>query len=112
MICFFIFVIPVPEVDMHPLIPDIASILGWNVMKEIAQRSGMLPSAIDSVQVNHPHNCEEWTVELLGKWVERKGMCASKDLIEMLQKSGKMDRAQKISTIIKSANAVTPSSSL
>lgn len=112
MICFFVVVIPVPEVDLQPLIPDIARALGWKIMKKVAQRSGMPPSVIDSVKLNHPHDSEEWTIELLGKWVESKGMCASKDLIEMLQKSDNMATAQKISAMIKSANAVTPISSL
>lgn len=97
---------------MQPLISDIANMLEWKTMEDIARRSGMLRSAINSVRVNHPHDCEEWTVELLGKWVEFKGKCASKDLVKMLKESGKNNTAQKISAMIKNANAVTPNSSL
>lgn len=103
--------ISVPVVDMQPLLPDIANRLGWNTMKDVAVRSGVPQTDIETVKLNHREDHEEMTLDLLGRWVERTGRRASKDLIEMLQKSGKVDTAEKILEIYRNANPVTSKSS-
>lgn len=95
---------------MQPLLPDIASKLGWRKMKNIALRSGIPKTVIETVELEYPKDIEERTLDLLGRWVESRGRCASKDLIEMLQKSGKIDTAEKILDIFKNANTVTSNS--
>uniref|UniRef100_A0A3Q3GTB2 Tumor necrosis factor receptor superfamily member 6 n=1 Tax=Kryptolebias marmoratus TaxID=37003 RepID=A0A3Q3GTB2_KRYMA len=101
MICFFFHpLISVSDMDMRPFLPQVAEQLGWSNMKEIALQSGMPAATIESAKLNHPQNSEEWTLELLGKWVEAKGKSAPRELIEMLRKRGKNDTAEKISDIL------------
>ncbi|XP_017284419.1 tumor necrosis factor receptor superfamily member 6 [Kryptolebias marmoratus] len=91
---------PLKDMDMRPFLPQVAEQLGWSNMKEIALQSGMPAATIESAKLNHPQNSEEWTLELLGKWVEAKGKSAPRELIEMLRKRGKNDTAEKISDIL------------
>uniref|UniRef100_A0A8D3DK08 Apoptosis-mediating surface antigen FAS n=1 Tax=Scophthalmus maximus TaxID=52904 RepID=A0A8D3DK08_SCOMX len=93
--------------DLHLHLPDIAAILGWKDMKDVAMRSGISTTAIDSCKLDHPNNSEEQTLQLLVKWVEKQGMGASKDLIEILQKSDKHFKAEKVKEILQNDSTAT-----
>ncbi|KAF0027576.1 hypothetical protein F2P81_020317 [Scophthalmus maximus] len=96
-----------PVKDLHLHLPDIAAILGWKDMKDVAMRSGISATAIDSCKLDHPNNSEEQTLQLLVKWVEKQGMGASKDLIEILQKSDKHFKAGKVKEILQNDSTAT-----
>ncbi|AWP13883.1 putative tumor necrosis factor receptor superfamily member 6 [Scophthalmus maximus] len=96
-----------PVKDLHLHLPDIAAILGWKDMKDVAMRSGISTTAIDSCKLDHPNNSEEQTLQLLVKWVEKQGMGASKDLIEILQKSDKHFKAEKVKEILQNDSTAT-----
>ncbi|XP_043993254.1 tumor necrosis factor receptor superfamily member 6 [Gambusia affinis] len=92
---------PVPEnnpllpVEMGPHIVELAEIIGWKDMRQIALGCQMANS-IENVKLSHPNDSEMWTQELLSKWVERKGRPASVELITTLRKMRKNTKADKI----------------
>ncbi|XP_061600738.1 tumor necrosis factor receptor superfamily member 6 [Cololabis saira] len=86
--------------DFQCLLPEIVQVLGWKDMEDIAIRSGVLEAAIDSCKRNHPQDAEEQTLELLKKWVEKQGSIAPKRLLEILQKTGKKGKYEKVLKIL------------
>uniref|UniRef100_A0A3B5PQG1 Tumor necrosis factor receptor superfamily member 6-like n=1 Tax=Xiphophorus maculatus TaxID=8083 RepID=A0A3B5PQG1_XIPMA len=82
-------------VEMEPHIVDVAEIIGWKDMRQIALGCQMANS-IENVKLSHPNDSEMWTQELLNKWVELKGRPASVELIATLRKMGKNNKADKI----------------
>ncbi|KAL6101969.1 fas [Pungitius sinensis] len=93
---------PEPEVplltavDLQCHLPDIAEIIGWKDMKEVATRSGINDTVIESCQLNHPNDSQEQTLQLLKKWVEMQGKEASNMLVQILEKNKKRGKAEKI----------------
>lgn len=87
--CLFI------PVEMGPHIVELAEIIGWKDMRQIALGCQMANS-IENVKLSHPNDSEMWTQELLSKWVERKGRPASVELITTLRKMRKNTKADKI----------------
>ncbi|XP_014326431.1 tumor necrosis factor receptor superfamily member 6-like [Xiphophorus maculatus] len=86
---------PLLPVEMEPHIVDVAEIIGWKDMRQIALGCQMANS-IENVKLSHPNDSEMWTQELLNKWVELKGRPASVELIATLRKMGKNNKADKI----------------
>uniref|UniRef100_A0A8P4K464 Apoptosis-mediating surface antigen FAS n=1 Tax=Dicentrarchus labrax TaxID=13489 RepID=A0A8P4K464_DICLA len=80
--------------DLQPYLPDIAEAMGWKDMKYVAIRSKIPMTAIESCQLDHPHDSKEQTVKLLMIWVEKQGSDAAKNLLEILQRSGKRRKAE------------------
>ncbi|XP_034007668.1 tumor necrosis factor receptor superfamily member 23-like [Trematomus bernacchii] len=70
-------------------LPDIAEIIGWTDMKDVATRSGMLDTAIENCRLNHVGDAREQTLELLQEFVKKEGNQASTTLIQTLQNSNK-----------------------
>ncbi|KAL3050434.1 hypothetical protein OYC64_012463 [Pagothenia borchgrevinki] len=70
-------------------LPDIAEIIGWTDMKDVATRSGMLDTAIENCRLNHVGDAREQTLELLQEFVKKEGSQASTTLIQTLQNSNK-----------------------
>lgn len=79
---------------------DIAAAIGWKDMQEIAMRSGIQSTTIDSHKLDHPGDCQEQTLQLLRTWVESQGKKAPENLIQTLQKSGKKLQAEKVAKIL------------
>ncbi|XP_020481292.2 tumor necrosis factor receptor superfamily member 6 isoform X1 [Labrus bergylta] len=90
----------VPVVDLQPLIPDIATEIGWKDMKELAIRSQVPTPTIENCQLDHPGDSAEQTCKLLSIWVEREGREASNRLIEMLNQSNKKAKAEKVMDLL------------
>lgn len=86
--------------DLQRHLPDIADVIGWKDMQEIAMRSSMPSATIDSFRLNHPGDSQEQTLQLLSSWAERQGREAGKKLIEILQNSGKKRKAEKVREIL------------
>lgn len=86
--------------------PDIAAILGWKDMKDVALRSGLTDVQIDSCQQSN-NNPEEQTLQLLQKWMEALGRGAENKLISILRSSGKKGKAEKVEDILKRGNSAT-----
>uniref|UniRef100_A0A3Q3WL91 Uncharacterized protein n=1 Tax=Mola mola TaxID=94237 RepID=A0A3Q3WL91_MOLML len=84
------------ERDIGPLLPDIAKVIGWRNMRDVAMRSSILDTVIESCRLNHPGDTQEQTLELLKTWVEKEGSDAGKKLVECLRKSHKNTKAKKI----------------
>ncbi|XP_028280042.1 tumor necrosis factor receptor superfamily member 6 [Parambassis ranga] len=85
--------------ELQPLLPDLAEVLGWKTMKEVAMRTGMLNTAIESCRQNHPGNAQEQTLELLSTWVERQGREAPEKLITTLHTSRERMKEERVRKI-------------
>ncbi|XP_062257417.1 tumor necrosis factor receptor superfamily member 6 isoform X1 [Platichthys flesus] len=99
----------VTEVELQPLnelrlqhVPDIAGVLGWKDMQDVAMRSGMTKVEIDSCRLVDPTDPVEQTTQLLSKWVEMQGNGGATKLVELLQNSRKKDKAEKVAEILRS----------
>ncbi|XP_029925760.1 tumor necrosis factor receptor superfamily member 6 isoform X2 [Myripristis murdjan] len=91
-----------PGVDLFPFLPEIANLMEWTVMRDVAVRSGMPLTAIDVHEENHPRDRREQIFHLLREWVEREGKEASKQLVKTLQDMGKRNTAEAVVAIINS----------
>ncbi|KAA8583710.1 hypothetical protein FQN60_014918 [Etheostoma spectabile] len=91
-------------VDLQAHLPDIVEVIGWKVMKDLAMRSTITDPTIEACQMNHPGNIQEATLELLKIWVEKNGKEASRNLVQILHKSGKKDRAERVMDILSRPN--------
>uniref|UniRef100_A0A667XYM5 Death domain-containing protein n=1 Tax=Myripristis murdjan TaxID=586833 RepID=A0A667XYM5_9TELE len=89
-------------VDLFPFLPEIANLMEWTVMRDVAVRSGMPLTAIDVHEENHPRDRREQIFHLLREWVEREGKEASKQLVKTLQDMGKRNTAEAVVAIINS----------
>lgn len=88
------------DVELQPHLPDIADLIGWKVMKEIAMRSNISNTKIDSVQQDNPRDAQEQTLELLKFYVECQGRNAAKNLVDMLQENKHKDKAEKVAGLL------------
>lgn len=88
------------DVDLQRHLPDIADVIGWKDMQEIAMRSCIPSATIDSFKLSHPSDSQEQTLQLLRSWTERQGEGAGKKLFEILQNSGKRLKAKKVREIL------------
>ncbi|XP_034408489.1 tumor necrosis factor receptor superfamily member 23 [Cyclopterus lumpus] len=89
-----------PVVDLQPHLSDIADIIGWRDMQVVALRSRMENATIESCRLDHPHNSQEQTLQLLQIWVESQGNEASRILIQSLQNSSRRGKAEKVKDIL------------
>ncbi|XP_014888325.1 tumor necrosis factor receptor superfamily member 22 isoform X1 [Poecilia latipinna] len=101
---------PLLPVDMEPHIVDIAEIIGWKDMCQIAL-SCQMANSIENAKLSHHNDGEMWTLELLRKWMEAKGMPASVELIAILRKMRKNSKADKIKDILYPMDSPTQCSS-
>lgn len=88
------------DVDLQRHLPDITEVIGWKDMQEIAMRSGMPNATIESFRLNHPGDSQEQTLQLLRSWAEMQGRGAGKNLIEILQNTGKRLKAEQVRAIL------------
>ncbi|XP_068597729.1 tumor necrosis factor receptor superfamily member 6 [Brachionichthys hirsutus] len=88
------------DVDLQPYLPDIADIIGWKDMQDVAMRSKIEIATIDSFKLNNPGDSQEQTLQLLRFWAENKGRESGKILIEILHNSGKKSKAEKVRDIL------------
>ncbi|XP_014828540.1 PREDICTED: tumor necrosis factor receptor superfamily member 22-like isoform X1 [Poecilia mexicana] len=101
---------PLLPVDMEPHIVDVAEIIGWKDMCQIAL-SCQMANSIENAKLSHHNDGEMWTQELLKKWMEAKGMPASVELIAILRKMRKNNKADKIKAILYPMDSPTQCSS-
>uniref|UniRef100_A0A096LZP4 Tumor necrosis factor receptor superfamily member 22-like n=1 Tax=Poecilia formosa TaxID=48698 RepID=A0A096LZP4_POEFO len=99
-----------PLLDMEPHIVDVAEIIGWKDMCQIAL-SCQMANSIENAKLSHHNDGEMWTQELLKKWMEAKGMPASVELIAILRKMRKNNKADKIKAILYPMDSPTQCSS-
>ncbi|XP_026166014.1 tumor necrosis factor receptor superfamily member 6 [Mastacembelus armatus] len=88
--------------NIQPYLPDIADVLGWKDMKNVAMRTKIPAATIESCALNHPNDSREQTLELLKIWAEKYGSNASNYLVQNLQRAGKRAIAQDVSNILNS----------
>ncbi|KAM9848245.1 tumor necrosis factor receptor superfamily member 6 [Aulostomus maculatus] len=91
---------PIRAVDLSNHIVDIARLLGWKDMKEVAMRSNIKDTTIEACELNHPRDAEEQTLQLLQAWVEAQGTEASSKLIQILRNMDKQVKAKKVEMIL------------
>ncbi|KAF7668377.1 hypothetical protein LDENG_00016890 [Lucifuga dentata] len=94
-----------PIVDLTSFLPDIAELLDWKDMRDIAIRSEIPSTTIKSCQQNNPQDTQEQTFQLLSRWVEKQGRTASTDLIEMLRRSGQKAKAERVMDLLSGGNS-------
>ncbi|XP_052010255.1 tumor necrosis factor receptor superfamily member 6-like [Xyrauchen texanus] len=89
------------DVDLNSYLPDIASILGWKLMKDVARRTGMTKVDIENHTLNNPGNVKEQTYNLLEDWYQRQGLKgAYPTLIKTLRHIKKKEQAERIQQIV------------
>ncbi|XP_058506777.1 tumor necrosis factor receptor superfamily member 26 [Solea solea] len=93
--------LPVKVSDLHRHLHDVAGILGWKDMNEVAIRTEIPKTVIENCQLNHPGNAGDQTVELLDIFCEKHGRTAASTLIDALQKSGKKDKEEKVTELLR-----------
>lgn len=88
------------EVDLDPQLPDIARIIGWKDMKDIAIASGITVETIESIQLNDPKDHMEQTAQLLRYFREMHSQEAGNKLIELLKKRRKNNKADRVRSLL------------
>ena len=86
--------------DIYPHLPEIAEVIGWRDMRDLAMRCSIANTQIESCQLNHPQDAQEQTLELLKIWVEREGPNAGKTLVERLREMKKNAKAGSVRDIL------------
>lgn len=85
--------------ELQPLLPDLADMLGWTTMKNVAMCTGMMNTDIESCRQNQPGNVQEQTLELLSKWVEQQGRNAPETLITTLHRRRERMKEERVREI-------------
>lgn len=88
------------EVDLVPHYPDLARVIGWKDMRDIALRSRIPDTDIESCKLNHPGDAYEQTLQLLRIWNEQQGRGAGNKLTQILQDIKKKKKAQDITNLL------------
>lgn len=88
-------------VDLNPLSPEIADIVGWQDMKDIAISVGIRNERIDSVRRNEVSGHEQ-TLELLHIFIEKQSRQAASQLILALRRKGKNRKADEVERLLRS----------
>ncbi|CAL8297474.1 unnamed protein product [Merluccius merluccius] len=88
------------SVDLTPHVPEIATVLGWQVMRNVALKSGFSQVSINNHSHNHPGDATEQTVQLLLEWVQKKGKKAARELVERLGDEGCTDQRDRVRSIL------------
>lgn len=99
-IFFNVFCFVFSEIDLEPYFPDLVKVIGWKDMRDIALRSSILETCVESCQLNHPGDADEQTLELLRIWNEKQGRGAGNKLKQILQNIDKKLKAQKVTDIL------------
>ncbi|XP_070833260.1 tumor necrosis factor receptor superfamily member 6 [Chaetodon trifascialis] len=88
------------KVDLQPHLSDIARVIGWKDMKDVAVRSRMRNTDIEACKLDHPSDSQEQTFQLLREWTESQGMNAGITLIQSLRNGGKIRKAEEVEDIL------------
>lgn len=96
------------DVDLQRHLADIADIIIWKDIKDIATMTGVSEATIYSCKQNHADDTREQTYELLKCWVESEGKGAGRKLVEMLHKRGKKAKAEKVKELLRGASSCPP----
>lgn len=94
------FLTMVSEMDIQPLLPDVAEVLGWKDMQDVAMRDRIAGAVIDSFKLSYPGDSQEQTLQLLRHFVERNGMKSGQTLTNILHSAGKREKAGKVRDIL------------
>lgn len=89
-------------VNLRPHIADIAKVIQWKLMRDLAMKSGMSHS-VDTCKNDYPNDSLERTILLLEKWVEKEAMNASEKLIGFLKKNNENAKAEEVKRILTEA---------
>ncbi|TRY98728.1 hypothetical protein DNTS_034761 [Danionella cerebrum] len=93
---------PVPLIDLNPHLCDVADVLGWKVMKQVALRTGMRNTDIEVHELNHPNDVKEQTYGLVEAWSQTQGLNeAYPNLIKTLRDMNKRRKVDEIKKICK-----------
>lgn len=97
------------EVNLHPHLPDIADIIGWTDMKDIAISTNVQSATIESFKLDNPGQSREQTLQLLTHFNEKHSRMASRVLIENLKRRGKNDKADRVQRLLANSAGVVES---
>ncbi|XP_052001764.1 tumor necrosis factor receptor superfamily member 6-like [Xyrauchen texanus] len=97
------------DVDLNPYLPEIASVLGWKLMKHIALHTGMTKVNIEEHELNNPGDVKEQTYDLLEAWSQRQGLKgAYPTLIKTLCDIENKKTADQVQNIVKKGQTAQP----
>lgn len=97
------------EVVLHPYLPEIADIIGWKDMKDIAISTNMPLVRIEAVKNDHKDDSREQTLQLLIDFNEMHSSKASSLLIETLKRKGKNATADLVHRLLAGPPTDVPS---
>ncbi|XP_060789281.1 tumor necrosis factor receptor superfamily member 6 [Neoarius graeffei] len=89
--------------DLKELLPKIAEILGFNVVRKVVRRQGLLPqTVIDNIMDENPRDASERAYQLLTAWYEKHGRAgAYKVLRENLLSINMRNTAMEVHELVK-----------
>ncbi|XP_072293086.1 tumor necrosis factor receptor superfamily member 6 [Eucyclogobius newberryi] len=91
---------------LGPHIPDVAEVIGWTTMRNLAIKSGINSGIIDNCMVDNPNNSIERTIALLKIWEEKEGKDASKKLVQYLKDAQLNRKAEEVVKILGGENGL------
>lgn len=89
--------------DLKELLPKIAEILGFNVVRKVVRRQGLLSqTVIDNIMDENPRDASERAYQLLMAWYEKHGRAgAYKALRENLLSINMRNTAMEVHELVK-----------
>lgn len=90
---------------LTPYIPDIAELIGWITMRNLAMRSNIPRGTIESCEARHPNNNVENTIALLMIWEEKEGKDAAHKLINYLKETNQKTTADDVQKILRASSS-------
>ncbi|XP_058606093.1 tumor necrosis factor receptor superfamily member 6-like isoform X3 [Onychostoma macrolepis] len=101
--------LPLKDIDLNPHLSEIVDILGWKMMKRVAQRSDMSITDIEEHELNHRNDVKEQTFALLRAWSQRQGLHgAYPALIKTLRHMKERRTADEIQKIVEKQPKALP----
>uniref|UniRef100_A0A8C6TT30 Apoptosis-mediating surface antigen FAS n=1 Tax=Neogobius melanostomus TaxID=47308 RepID=A0A8C6TT30_9GOBI len=82
---------------LTPHIPDIAEVIGWTTMRNLAMNSEIHEGKITSCEESHRNNVE-CTIALMKIWDEKESKNAARKLVQYLKKN---DQNRKLEDVLK-----------
>ncbi|KAJ0004720.1 hypothetical protein NQD34_010934 [Periophthalmus magnuspinnatus] len=90
---------------LGPHIPEIAEVITWKNMRNLAMKSGIHASKIESCEQDHQNSSTERTIALMRIWEEKESWAASEKLVQFLKQTYQNSKAEEVLTILRGGNS-------
>uniref|UniRef100_A0A3B4BC00 Uncharacterized protein n=1 Tax=Periophthalmus magnuspinnatus TaxID=409849 RepID=A0A3B4BC00_9GOBI len=93
------------KLTLGPHIPQIAEVITWKNMRNLAMKSGIHASKIESCEQDHQNSSTERTIALMRIWEEKESRAASEKLVQFLKETYQNSKAEEVLTILRGGNS-------